>query len=98
MTKQTAWTIEDMALAKSIARRFAKLRVAHGIIEPAQEAREADEVALLIRAWHLHREPLRLDLLAQAEDHNLAHDVGGIVRDDRLMSCRFALAYHPRAV
>lgn len=58
-------------------------------------ARDADHRALKAKlcAWHV-REPLDLGALEHSKDADFAHDCGGIMRDDHLMSARCAAAYH----
>lgn len=46
-----------------------------------------------LAAWNV-REPLSFDMLEQFDDVDFTHDLGGIMRDDYLMSARCAAVYH----
>lgn len=91
-------TIEDLKFATGIAQRYVELLNSANRDKPSPAAFIArrDQIAKMILDWNQNVEALRLDLLACASDFDLAHDVSGIVRNDRLQSARFALAYHKR--
>lgn len=87
-------TINTQQLTR-IADRYIELRQRHGafmphIDKPALRA----EVKLKLIDWN-SREPLNFDVLERFPDVDFAHDLGGIMRDDTLMSARSALIYHP---
>lgn len=85
----------DDAQLKRIARRYVDLLEEFGW----GPLRESEGESLLVvemrlRKWH-KREPLNFNILEQFPDRDFSHDLGGIMRDDTLMSARSALAYHP---
>lgn len=91
MLDQEAQRDADTRHAMRVAERYAAIQARH--------IGEADSVAYLasrILDWHETQEALRLDLLADAKESDLAHDVSGILRADVFQSARYALAYHPR--
>lgn len=83
---------DDFKILKQIAARYRALCIQLDMPDP-----EAIEIAARVHAWHRNVEPLRLDLLLASPDVDFAHDVGGIMREDKLQSARSALCYHPRA-
>lgn len=81
---------------KRIAARYVDLLDKFGwgpIRESEGESRLVVEMRL--RNWHKNVEPLNFDILEIFPDLDFSHDIGGIMRDDKLMSARCALAYHP---
>lgn len=63
----------------------------------AGPTRARQELRMMVKckviAWH-QREPLAIDVLLGFPDADFAHDLGGIMRDDELMSARCAAVYH----
>lgn len=89
-------TQQEWKLAEAIAARFVALQKRLGMAPDRLPV-----VVAVVLYWHTHQERLRLDMLAdpaQSADVDFAHDLGGIMRGDRLQSARYAECYHPRAV
>lgn len=86
----------DDAQLKRIVSRYMTICENYGwgrsIRESEGESRLVVEMHL--RNWH-KREPLNFTILEHFPDLDFIHDLGGIMRDDTLMSARSALAYHP---
>lgn len=85
---------DHFAQLERIAARYAEMMRKFGNIDcdAEEETRQIARTKLFI--WN-SREPLNLDVLEKFNDVNFAHDMGGVMRDDFLLSARSALAYHP---
>lgn len=85
----------DTAQVRRIAVRYVDLleKFGWGPIRES-EGESILVVTMKLLEWH-KREPLNFSILEQFPDLDFSHDLGGIMRNDFLMSARSALAYHP---
>lgn len=82
---------------RRIAERYVSLFSKLGLPRPGASDKDlADEAVCRLLVWH-SRERLNFDVLETFPDTDFAHDLGGVMREDRLMSARSALAYHHSA-